>query len=600
MGELPRALVPWAEHLDLFPHELALSLGPLVARLDAVIGTVHHAPDAGTTDPDGFDGLARRGSYERLLLSEWLLAEEAPDEFLRRAAGGEHAFHRLAHRDPAAGRQCVVLFDAGPNQLGSPRLVHLAALIVLARRAHSSGARFAWGVLQKPALLRETINAATIRAWLGERGVTEATENHAFDWQGDLEERTLSAKSTGSEMDLWIIGGHRLQDLTGISSTRLLVRDVLKPDVRQVRIELQQKGAVLRHAVLDLPQESACARLLRDPFGKATAEVRPAPGGLAPSSSLVWAAGGGKIFARTEGGALIVWSVPNSAVETRSKPKIYRPRSSGAIIAAGRVRKTVVIAVLSDPTTLVIESFGKNSASMPNGEYQLQTAISGEDEFTLLPCLLPKDSPWMRICLPGQRLVRIHCDTEKGKHQLFMEAPKGAVAAAQADNRLIYLPASGTESGIVAVSASGEAGERTVHPLPGIPRQAFEGYSSDGGRSVFGLWAVEIDEGRWQIVSQKADEILVAPSTTRVIGVIFLQARWDTPGLVVIEEDGRTISLMGRRWAHSLPPASGRILHACVSPSAPSIAYSTVDGEVAVYSLPHNAYFMRFQTGETT
>jgi hypothetical protein len=378
------------------------------------------------------------------------------------------------------------------------------------------------------------------------------------------------------------------------------VHDVLEPDIRQVGIEVQEKGSVLRHALLDLPDESACARLLRDPFGAVTAEVRRAPGGMAPASSLVWAAGGGKIFARTEGGALIVWSVPNSPVESRSKTKIYRPRANGPIIAAGRVRKTIVIAVLSDPTTLVFESFGKNSASLPDGEYRLQSPLSNGDGFTLQPCLLPTDSPWMRVCLPGQRLVRIRCDTETGNRQLFMEASKGAVAAAQVDKRLIYLPADGTENGIVAVSAAGEAGERVVHPLPGIPLQAFQGYSSNGGHPVLGLWAVEIEEGRWQIVSQRGEETLIAPSRTTVIGVIYLQARWPTPGLVVVEDDRRTISLIGRNWTHSLPTASGMIVHASVSPSAPSIAYSTADGEVSVYSLSHNAYFMRFQTEETT
>ena len=32
--ELPRALMPWRTDLDLFPHELALALGPLIQRLD--------------------------------------------------------------------------------------------------------------------------------------------------------------------------------------------------------------------------------------------------------------------------------------------------------------------------------------------------------------------------------------------------------------------------------------------------------------------------------------------------------------------------------------------------------------------------------------
>ena len=57
----------------------------------------------------GYDGLTRRGSPERLLISEWLLATEAPDEFVRRAAFNEQAFLRPAFRQPQGGRRAVAL-----------------------------------------------------------------------------------------------------------------------------------------------------------------------------------------------------------------------------------------------------------------------------------------------------------------------------------------------------------------------------------------------------------------------------------------------------------------------------------------------------------
>jgi hypothetical protein len=119
--ELPRALTPWAAYLQLFPRELVLALGPMVRRLDSVIGPLRAQGRRGDGDPDGFDGLARRGSYERLLLSEWLLAEEVPEEFVRRAAMREHGFLHLARREPVGSRVSVALFDAGPNQIGAPR-----------------------------------------------------------------------------------------------------------------------------------------------------------------------------------------------------------------------------------------------------------------------------------------------------------------------------------------------------------------------------------------------------------------------------------------------------------------------------------------------
>src|ERR1044072_224038 len=75
MTQLPPPLAPWASLLDLFPHELAVALGPWVQRLDRAIGPMRVPHGAGQGEPDGYDGLTRRGLYERLLVSEWLLAE---------------------------------------------------------------------------------------------------------------------------------------------------------------------------------------------------------------------------------------------------------------------------------------------------------------------------------------------------------------------------------------------------------------------------------------------------------------------------------------------------------------------------------------------
>ncbi|HSF40711.1 MAG TPA: hypothetical protein VLT87_13030, partial [Thermoanaerobaculia bacterium] len=139
--ELPRPLAPWRPWLAIFPRDLALSLGPVLQRLSFAVGPLRMERASGEGDPDGFDGLAQRGPYERLLPSEWLLADEAPEEFLRRAAGGEHTFLHLARPVPGGSHLSVALFDAGPGQLGSPRIAQLAALIVLARRAEAAGVR---------------------------------------------------------------------------------------------------------------------------------------------------------------------------------------------------------------------------------------------------------------------------------------------------------------------------------------------------------------------------------------------------------------------------------------------------------------------------
>ncbi len=150
MIALPGDLAPWRGMLGLFPAELAGDLGGMLPRLALAIGPMRAASPTRGGEPDGFAGIARRGSYERLLHTEWLLADEAPDEFARRASAGEHAFFQIARRSPARAASSVALFDAGPEQLGAPRIVQLAALIVLAERARRAGARFAWGCWESP------------------------------------------------------------------------------------------------------------------------------------------------------------------------------------------------------------------------------------------------------------------------------------------------------------------------------------------------------------------------------------------------------------------------------------------------------------------
>src|SRR5262245_5641181 len=98
--ELPRSLAPWSHQLSIFPRETSLAIGPLVQRIALAIGPMISRSSSVAGDPDGFSDLARRGSYERLVASEWLLAEEAPEEFLRRAAMGEHIFLKVARREP--------------------------------------------------------------------------------------------------------------------------------------------------------------------------------------------------------------------------------------------------------------------------------------------------------------------------------------------------------------------------------------------------------------------------------------------------------------------------------------------------------------------
>jgi hypothetical protein len=146
---LPPALAPWAGQLAVLEPGVALALGPMIHRLDELVGR-HSAADAHDGLPDGFDGLTTRGHPDRLLVSQWLLAQEVPDEFTRRAAAGELLYLAPARRHGDDTHQSALLLDCGPHLHGAPRLLQLALALVLHRRAVGHGRTLRLGVLGHP------------------------------------------------------------------------------------------------------------------------------------------------------------------------------------------------------------------------------------------------------------------------------------------------------------------------------------------------------------------------------------------------------------------------------------------------------------------
>ncbi|BAJ32881.1 MULTISPECIES: hypothetical protein [Kitasatospora] len=149
-GLLPAALAPWAAELSALSRGLAVGLGPLVLGVDALVGA-EQPRTAERGEPDGYGGLRRRGRPEQLRPAEWLLAEEWPEEFVRRHLEGELLYTAPEFRLPPATGRVVALVDAGPRAAGPARLVQLAALIVLHRRAAARGSALAVRVLGAPA-----------------------------------------------------------------------------------------------------------------------------------------------------------------------------------------------------------------------------------------------------------------------------------------------------------------------------------------------------------------------------------------------------------------------------------------------------------------
>lgn len=338
--DLPGPLAPWASKLALFPRDVALALRPLVQRLHVLLGEGRGSTGE-TGEPDGYDGIARRGPYERLLAAEWLIHAELPDEFMRRVAAGEHSFLKLARRPPVGGRRAVVLFDAGPDQLGGPRVVHLAALVVLAARLERQRGTLSWGALQdENATPEEGVTRASVEALLAARSPRAVA-------RGDVEKWLAGAGVRGAS-ERWLVGAEDLRSPEERRSTSMLVvSEAPEPGARRLFVRvLPAGGARQAEAALDLPDDSLCIRLLREPFGAGPAPKISVESPLDPEGGLVFAENGRRLYVRSGTGQLLIFVVPNSPRTPVPPHGVFEPPPEQVVLAAGIERaksRTVVV-----------------------------------------------------------------------------------------------------------------------------------------------------------------------------------------------------------------------------------------------------------------
>lgn len=274
--QLPQSLRPWRDWLQWFsPDQLPL-LADLFARLNPLLGPLRGMQQGGVPEPDGLGDLHRRGPYERLLASEWLLADELPDEFLRRAVVGEHLFLAPQYRTHQANRVIVVLFDTGPLQLGGPRLVHLALLILLARRASEAGAELRWGSLQNSPQLHEFKEVAHLKQLLDASTYQTVSDEHCHNWRTWLSEQNYDSG------ERWFVG-QRLPATDALSCThRVQIQRSL--DGRSLMVALQDAG--IRQVALPNPDERLALQLIKGEFDIARQMTRTAVKTLIPRVAL--------------------------------------------------------------------------------------------------------------------------------------------------------------------------------------------------------------------------------------------------------------------------------------------------------------------------
>jgi hypothetical protein len=370
---LPKALVPWSSQLAHLTRDLALVMGPWLQRLQSVLGAA--PPQRHPTDgvPDGYDGVSSRGPFDRLLLSQWLLADAAPEEFIRRAAQNELLFHRLSPRRETTPKSTLVVFDSGPMQLGAPRLAHLAILMLFAQRAEAQQGLLQWGTFQGgPERVTDGFGRTQGKRLLEARSGWLPTEAHADAWE------TLQADSVcfiGDEVSC------------ALAPRRRAMRIAVEQDDQMLRLSVYRPGLASTRLTLPLPESTISTRLLRNPF----AEEAPAPAQIvdppAMIESMVMATTGSHLFVRLTGGRLAFLTIGRFDATRRLTAVEIAPFGEERLMAAGWAqasRRFVTLSATLDgnlnPRRLTLRSFNKRGQQHEATHYNIPTGLRWSPE----------------------------------------------------------------------------------------------------------------------------------------------------------------------------------------------------------------------------
>jgi len=110
----------------------------------------------------------------------------------------------------------------------------------------------------------------------------------------------------------------------------------------------------------------------------------------------------------------------------------------------------------------------------------------------------------------------------------------------------------------------------------------------------YGLLALEQTEFQWTVIGDYGQKDLVKPYGAKVFGVLTDERSVAEPGLLALEDDLQTVSLNGRNWRKEILRAHAPVEHIALCQRAPYIAYSTVDGEIVIYSVRDRADLCRY------
>ncbi|MYS82694.1 hypothetical protein [Embleya scabrispora] len=538
---LPDGLASWAEPLDALTPRLATALGPMVRRLDALLAVADPGP-APAGEFAGYGGIARRGHPERLLASEWLYAQELGTEFLRRAADGELLYLDHDFVDPIPTGRVLVLVDAGPLQAGAPRLVHLACLIVLARKAQARGTQLVVDVIGTDPHVRLTGDLRRVlRSWL----------NFRLDQVPTRAQVAAHLAAADDADEVWILG------TDGAGGRVVTARETGWTAAGASRVEVSIADTTVE---LPLPAPEMAIAALR---GREFAVIEStAAGGTAPVGPLRLPAFTGRprqLLMRGEGpGHLLSLYIPT---EGRPPARPTRHTFRGTAYAASWVRRRLIV------LTLTRGEFAVHVIGRPAPEL---VGIGGPvDGFGPEAIALSDDAPIRPIHHVADALI---CRIGEAWWRLRADEPPVRIDLAS------IVPGVGRESNepLLTIPAGGRNLRFTGWPQP-ITAVGVTDHVLGGG--AFAWRAEDPTAWRIRIAPKVPEQCLHLPADVRAIGLVVEDGRAALISTSAHDSLVRTHTPDGdrvlRAWSDAPDPVT-------VHPTLPLIAGRDREGRIRV------------------
>lgn len=554
--KMPRHLEPWARELDLFSDDMAVGLGDLVLRLSALVGDVD-IRSAEHGDFDGYDGISRRGALHRLLVSEWALLDEVPDEFMRRVINAEQSYLAPARVTPTSEQHCAVLLDIGGDVLGGPRVVQLALMIVLAARAARHRMCVTWAIPGVNGVF-DQLSAETIKRWLNARRHQSISLDELAAW------RALPQICTANER--WLLGGAGLTAHTNASEACITLSDSPNPTFANVvGVEVRPLRSRVRTVNVTLPDAKLAARLLRDPCKAAQTPLTAQGAVFNRHTNLIVTRDGRRIFARGAGETLVVVPCPNSPRAQPGTAKTIRS-PGGRIFAVGLsgAGNRILLGCVEDDE-LCVHRMSKAGNSVAT---TLRVAM---------PCEFQHSGPMLAMLV---EIGEHHFAFSDGAGNVY-RLKKGSIelvvshvaATAVARMQLQYI----VDNNGAATLGSVADRPREAHELCMLGAPLTTAFISTAGICA-------IDRGPfWSLAVIGSDDVITRPNVPNVVGV--LPSRQEHPAqLVALDEQRRAVLLLSGTDTLVIARTTAPIKTTTVGAGSQLIAWLTDGNQLTVYS----------------